>query len=83
MLLIPKIWPSGLVEKGFLPMQMLIFCYPVLAVSTIYCLWERYERARLLRVWTTFANQIPQTVMPCAHLGGGRGPRAWRTTRYL
>jgi hypothetical protein len=39
-------------------MQMLIFCYPILAVSIIYCLWNRYEHARLLRVWTTFANQI-------------------------
>lgn len=51
--------PDGrTVEKDFLPMQMLIFCYPILAVSIIYCLWNRYERARLLRVWTAFANQI-------------------------
>jgi hypothetical protein len=57
-------------------MQMLAFCYPVLAVSIIYCTWLSYwrvqlRRGRVLRDRVTFmlwtmANQIPQGRLPSA-----------------
>jgi hypothetical protein len=57
-------------------MQLLAFCYPVLAISTIYCIWLAYRRARLRRervlrdrvtfmLWTV-GNQIPQSGLPSA-----------------
>lgn len=27
-------------------MEMFTFCYPTLAVSTIYCIWAAYQRKR-------------------------------------
>jgi hypothetical protein len=58
------------------PMQMLAFCYPVLAVSIIYCTWLSYRRVqfrrgRVLRDRVTFmlwtmANQIPHGRQPSA-----------------
>jgi hypothetical protein len=74
---------SGVLEAFLLrrerlrSMQMFAFCYPVLAVSIIYCAWLSYRRVqlchgRVLRdrvafmLWT-MANQIPQDQPPaCA-----------------
>jgi hypothetical protein len=55
-------------------MQTFAFCYPTLAVSTIYCIWMAYRRAlawreHILRnrvaflLWTA-ANQIPDCDLP-------------------
>ena len=30
-------------------MAMFVFCYPVLAISIIYCIWSAHERAELRR----------------------------------
>jgi hypothetical protein len=30
-------------------MQPIVFCYPTLAVSVVYCLWQAYMRVRIRR----------------------------------
>jgi hypothetical protein len=62
-------------------MQTLAFYYPVLAISTVYCIWLAYRRAqlrreRVLRDRVTFmlwamANQVPQGGRLSAHRAAG------------
>jgi hypothetical protein len=72
-------------------MELLRFCYPVLAVSIIYCIWQIFERSEAERrngvmrqrvaflLWNA-AKQIPDSVS-VADAGSG-GSAAARATEH-